>query len=169
MERLTYRSPVLNNATSYGACEDVQCCLDCENCKIGAIISKLCAYEDTGLTPEEAAGLWIYKPVIPPNSSFEKTVHAVEDALGFKLFYWQKYYLAYGAFRQMGVTTARILRELLDVSEAPIDYSRRAGSAREKFYREELQKIKKKLDDAGIPTRKVFFSERDKGKEEKSC
>jgi len=129
------------------------------------VASKLCAYEETGLAPEEAAGLWIYGSVLPPDSDFEKTIHAVEEALGFKLFVWQKNYLAYGEFRQMGVTTAKILQELLDVSGAPIDYSRSTGSAREKFYRGEIQKIKKKLDDAGIPTRKVFFSERDKRKE----
>lgn len=53
MERLTYRSP-LGNAVSYGACENVVCTArDCDKCKIGAIISRLCTYEDTGLEPEE--------------------------------------------------------------------------------------------------------------------
>lgn len=47
MERLTYRSP-LGNAVSYGACEDVVCTVrDCDKCKVGAIICRLCAYEDT--------------------------------------------------------------------------------------------------------------------------
>ena len=57
MGRLTYRSPALHNAVSYGACEGVECCSDCDNCKIGAIIYKLCAYEDTGLEPEEIVAL----------------------------------------------------------------------------------------------------------------
>lgn len=53
MERLTYRSP-LGNAVSYGACEDVKCKVrDCDKCKVGAMICRLCAYEDTGLEPEE--------------------------------------------------------------------------------------------------------------------
>lgn len=53
MERLTYRSP-LGNAVSYGACEDVKCKVrDCDKCKVGAMICRLCAYEDTGLDVEE--------------------------------------------------------------------------------------------------------------------
>lgn len=53
MERLTYRSP-LGNAVSYGACNGIVCpSSDCDKCKIGAMISRLCAYEDTGLEPEE--------------------------------------------------------------------------------------------------------------------
>lgn len=174
MERLTYEYSVGEyTGWEVHGVDGVECGEVCKNvgrkgcagCPIQEAIDRLAAYEDTSLTPEEAAGLWIYGNVIPPDGDFEKTIHAVEDALGFKLFVWQKNYLAYGEFRQMGVTTAKILRELLDVSGAPIDYSRHAGSAREKTYREELQKIKKKLDEAGIPTRKVFFSERDKRKE----
>lgn len=65
MERLTYRSPVLHNEVSYGACEGVECCCDCENCKIGAIISKLCAYEDTKVTPEEIAEVQVAMDPIP--------------------------------------------------------------------------------------------------------
>lgn len=164
MERLTYRSPVLNNATSYGACQDVKCSLDCENCKIGAIISKLCAYEDTGLEPGEIAN-WIYSSTNPPDSEFEKTIRAVESALGFKLFVWQKTFIEDERFRRMGDTTARILRDLLDVSAKPIDYTRGAATHRQQFYRRELKEIKEKLDRAGIPARAVFFSEKDKRKE----
>ncbi len=57
MERLTYRGPVTNDPVSKGACKNVSCSGDCDNCKIGKIISRLCEYEDTGLTPEEIEAL----------------------------------------------------------------------------------------------------------------
>lgn len=53
MERLTYHSQRLNNPVSFGACENIECGADCENCKVEKIIEKLCAYEDTGLEPKE--------------------------------------------------------------------------------------------------------------------
>ena len=64
---------------------------------------------------------WIYRTV-PMDPDLEKTLEAVEKALGFKLFVWQKTYIEHGYFRQYGATTAEILRELLNVSEAPLDY-----------------------------------------------
>lgn len=130
------------------------------------VVERLAAYEETGLEPREIAN-WIYSSANPPDSEFEKTISAVENALGFKLFVWQKTYIENGHFRQMGDTTARILRDLLDVSGEPIDYTRGATTQRQQFYRRELREIKEKLDRAGIPTRTVFFFERDKGKEEK--
>lgn len=129
-------------------------------------LEELRAYKDTGMTPEEIQALkssqWVYRSINAPSYEFGQTIRAVEKALGFRLFAWQKTYIAYGYFKQMGVTTAEILRELLNVSAEPIDYSRRAASESERFYRRELRKIKEKLDSAGIPTRTVFFSERDK-------
>lgn len=105
---------------------------------------------------------WIYGDVDPHNEEFDQTIQAVERALGFKLFVWQKAFINRGEFRQMGATTAKILRELLNVSGEPIDYSRPSASKWDQFYREELRRIKCKLDEAGIPTRLVWFSERDK-------
>lgn len=55
MERLTYRSPRFNNPVSNGACEKIKCSAKCDSCKINDLIAKLCAYEDTGLEPEEIA------------------------------------------------------------------------------------------------------------------
>ncbi len=105
---------------------------------------------------------WIYGDVDPHNEEFDQTIQAVERALGFKLFVWQKAFINQGEFRQMGATTAEILRELLNVSGEPIDYSRPPTSKREQFHREELRRIKRKLDEARIPTRHVWFSEQDK-------
>lgn len=105
---------------------------------------------------------WIYAPLDTPDSDFEKTLRAVERALGFDLFIWQKTFIRQGEFRQIGATTAEILRDLLNVSANPIDYRQPPKSEKERFYRTELRRIKQKLDDAEIPTRMVWFSERDK-------
>lgn len=105
---------------------------------------------------------WIYASADPSDKEFEETVQAVEQALGFDLFIWQKTFIKNGEFRQAGMTTAHILRDLLNVAGDPIDYSRAPTSHHEQFYRTELRHIKQKLDDAGIPTRTVWFSERDR-------
>ena len=104
---------------------------------------------------------WIYRTVTM-DTDLEKTREAVEKALGFKLFVWQKTYIERGYFRRYGATTAEILRELLNVSEAPLDYTRKPSSRMQSIYREELKEIKKKLDAAGITTRPVFFTRNDK-------
>lgn len=90
---------------------------------------------------------------------FEKRFEAIEAALGFKLFAWQKTYIAYGHFRQYGATTAQILRELMQVEAFPLDYTKRPTTQREAWYRGFLREIKQQLDDAGVPTREVFFNE----------
>ena len=69
---------------------------------------------------------WIYRPINEPD--LENTLEAVEKALGFKLFVWQKTFIATGVFRQYGATTAKILRELLAVDARPLDYTTRPGS-----------------------------------------
>lgn len=99
---------------------------------------------------------WIYRPINEPD--LENTLAAVEKALGFKLFVWQKTFIATGIFRQYGATTAEILRELLAVDARPLDYTTSPGSRMGAFYREELLKIKEKLDAAGVPTRKAATS-----------
>ena len=104
---------------------------------------------------------WIYRTVTM-DTDLEKTLEAVEKALGFKLFVWQNTYIERGYFRRYGATTAEILRELLNVSEAPLDYTRKPSSRMQSIYREELKEIKKKLDAAGITTRPVFFTRNDK-------
>lgn len=139
--------------------EDRQCAY--QHDELADWLEELKAYRETGLTPGDIAN-WIYRSVNSLDSEFEKTIRAVENALGFKLFVWQKAYIENGHFRQMGATTAEILRDLLDVSAEPIDYTEGAANQRQQFYRRELREIKAKLDGAGIPTRAVFFSKRDK-------
>lgn len=103
---------------------------------------------------------WIYRPINEPD--LENTLAAVEKALGFKLFVWQKTFIATGVFRQYGATTAEILRELLAADARPLDYTAPCGSVRENFYRMETRNIKEKLDNAGIATRAVFFTKEEK-------
>lgn len=105
---------------------------------------------------------WIYSPLGGVDAVHNKLFEAVEKALGFKLFIWQKAYIAHGEFRRYGATTAEILRDLLNVSKPPLDYSRPPVNNMARFYRDETREIKRKLYDSGIPTRPVFFSLSDK-------
>lgn len=54
---------------------------------------------------------WIYAPT-NFSPELEKTFAAVEKALGFKLFIWQKTFIANTTYRRSGRTTAEILRDL---------------------------------------------------------
>lgn len=95
---------------------------------------------------------------------------AVEKALGFRLFGWQKDYIilgcAYGC-RRTGKTTAEILRQLLSVDEEAIDFSRPASIKRIATVRQDFRDIWEKLRDAGIEMRPVFWSKEDKKKYER--
>ena len=90
----------------------------------------------------------------------------IEDALGFKLFTWQKSYITSGVCRRSGKTTAECLRLLLAVDGEPLDFTRKARSPREDFFRSQLKDIQEKLMAADIPTRTVFWCEADKRKYE---
>lgn len=92
---------------------------------------------------------------------------AVEKALGFRLFGWQKDYIIIGcayASRRTGKTTAGILHQLLSVDEEPIDFSRPAPSKRIAINRQYYRDIWEKLRDARIPMRPVFWNVEDKKK-----
>lgn len=102
---------------------------------------------------------WIYRNPYPEH---EELFKRIEAALGFKLFVWQKTFIVMGAFRQYGETTAMILRELLKTDATPLNYTKKATSHMEKFYRQKLREIQEMLQNAGIKTRVVFWSEADK-------
>lgn len=87
---------------------------------------------------------------------------AVEKALGFKLFFWQKIFILRGEFRQYGATTARILRDLIGPSLAPIEFINPPQNQREVFYRHQLRKIQVRLIECGISTNPVFWSHKDR-------
>lgn len=86
----------------------------------------------------------------------------IESALGFKLFVWQKAYIAIGTYRKSGLTTAKILKSLLEIDSPPLDLSCRPKNPREGCYRYDLKEIQSKLRDAGIPTRIVFWNKKEK-------
>lgn len=103
---------------------------------------------------------WIFSGIY--DSEWNNKFDAIEEALGIRLFYWQKYYIVHGCMRQTGLTTAVILRELLDVKNVPWDISYTLTRSKERWHYEAIKNIKTKLDNAGIPTRTVFFCKEDK-------
>lgn len=103
---------------------------------------------------ETAAPAWIYGDWYEPECG--EKIKAVEEALGFRLFIWQKAFIARGNFRCGGFTTAKALRELLSDNPEPIDYRIPSKVAGEICERNELRKIKAKLDKAGIRTRDIL-------------
>lgn len=109
-------------------------------------------------TQDEGTANWIYNPVTPGEKAiFEE----IEKALGFKLFIWQKIFLLQGYFRCFGETTARCLRKLLFEGDEPLDLSG-PKTHKERIECEILQDIKKKLEEAGIKTRTVYFTKEEK-------
>lgn len=111
---------------------------------------------------------WIYHTTFENRSWVD--FDAVEKAIGFRLFGWQKDYILSGcayACRRTGKTTAEILHQLLSVNEEPIDFSRPAPNKRIAIVRKDFRDIWEKLQDAGIVMRPVFWSKEDKKKYER--
>lgn len=110
---------------------------------------------------------WIY------HSPYEKDswvdFEAVEKALGYRLFGYQKSYILGQGFRQMGRTTSEILRMLFDKYQYdnPIDFSGPARNHHKYIFRQQFRDICEKLRDAGIEMRPVFWSIEDKKKYER--
>lgn len=88
---------------------------------------------------------------------FEK----IENALGFRLYSWQKSYIYTGHFRRIGSTTAACLKRLL-FDSVPIDYSERARNPKEDCERMQMYKIYNALQAAGITTNPILRSRKDK-------
>lgn len=99
----------------------------------------------------------------------ERTFEAIEDALGIKLYRWQKSFIETRTFRRYGETTAIILRLLTDETQV-IDFSS-FGAAKKylgydqnlrnynyyEVFKAELMSIEKKLKAAGIITNPVKY------------
>lgn len=108
---------------------------------------------------------WIYHTPFENHSWVD--FDAVEKALGFRLFGWQKDYILSGcdyAGRRTGKTTAEILHQLLSVNEEPIDFSRPARDNQAYIFKMGCYTIWEKLQKAGIEMRPVFWSMEDKKK-----
>lgn len=117
---------------------------------------------------EEKPPEWIYHA--PKEYCCTVNFDAVEKALGFRLFGWQKDYILSGcayAGRRTGKTTAEILHQLLSVNEEPINFSIPPLNRRVAIVRQDFRDIWERLRDAGIEMRPVFWSIEDKKKYEK--
>lgn len=103
---------------------------------------------------------WIYD-----NSGIGSTwlygeIDEIEKVLGFRLFFWQKYYMVYQYFRCYGETTAKNLTELITYRDKePLDFRKKASTGKERHEQYDLLRLKKKLDDGGIRTREVLLPE----------
>ena len=103
---------------------------------------------------------WIYGDIGISDSWLCGEIDEIENALGFRLFSWQKYYMVHQRFRCYGETTAKNLTELITYrNDTPLDFREKANTLRENYERYDLLELKKKLDDAGIQTRKVLLPE----------
>mgnify|MGYP003295305240 CR=1 FL=1 len=88
---------------------------------------------------------------------FEK----IEEALGYRLYGWQKSYICIGLFRRMGKTTAKCIKRLIEHEAGPIDFIRPPYSIEENFERKELFKMAQKFDKAGIDHNPICFTQKD--------
>jgi len=90
-----------------------------------------------------------------------KKFEMIENALGFKLYSWQKSYLAIGYYRRIGSTTAECLKRLL-FNNTPIDFSERPRNMKEECERMSMNLIQAKLQDAGVATNPILRSPKEK-------
>jgi hypothetical protein len=115
---------------------------------------------------EEEPPEWIYHSPWEGCSTID--FDAIEKALGFRLFGWQKSYILHQGYRRMGRTTAEILQMLFDKEQYdnPIDFSEPPRNKRLAIFRQQFREIWEKLRNAGIEMRPVFWSKEDKKKYE---
>lgn len=103
---------------------------------------------------------WQHSEIGQP--TLDELFSKINEELGIELWIWQKTYMTMGTYRQMGATTAQCLRVLLFSETTPLDYSSPPRTAREDCERQQLREIYQKLNEAGIQTRKVFWSREEK-------
>lgn len=105
---------------------------------------------------------WLY------HSRFERDswvdFDAVEKALGFRLFGYQKSYILRQGFCQMGRATSEILQMLFDKDQYnnPIDFTYPPINKPNAIFRQQFRDLWEKLHNAGIEMRPVFWSAEDK-------
>ncbi len=113
---------------------------------------------------EDGIPEWVYH--VPYERDSWVDFDAVEKALGYRLFGYQKSYILGQGSRQMGSTTAEILRMLFNKEQYdnPIEFSKPARNHQNLIFRQHFRDIWEKLRNAGIPMRPVFWSIEDKKK-----
>lgn len=87
----------------------------------------------------------------------------VENKLGIRLYTWQKTYIAYGIYRQSGLTTAKILRLLFNPGhKLVIDLTGFPRSPELKFERDEMIRIYKELKDQRVNITRCLLTKEDR-------
>lgn len=98
-----------------------------------------------------------------PVPELQKLFDLVENKLGFRLYTWQKTYIAYGMYRQSGLTTARILKLLLHPHhKLVIDLTGFPKSPELKFKRDEMRRIYNELKDQEIEVTRCLLTKEDR-------
>lgn len=127
-----------NGVLSYGECK-----------ALGTVIQWLQDFPEWIYSNGGIGSTWLYGEI-----------DEIEKALGFRLFFWQKYYMVYQFFRCYGETTAKNLTELITYRDKkPLDFRKMSSNRKERHAQYDLLRLKKKLDDAGIRTREVLLPE----------
>lgn len=110
---------------------------------------------------------WIYHTPKENNDSVD--FDAIEKALGFRLFAWQKSYILHQGFRRMGRTTSEVIKMLFNKEQYdnPIDFTEPPRNKILRIFRQQFREIWEKLRDAGVEMRPVFWSREDKEKYER--
>lgn len=116
---------------------------------------------------EEGVPEWIYHAPKENNDSVD--FDAIEKALGFRLFAWQKSYILHQGFRRMGRSTSEVLQMLFNKEQYdnPIDFTEPPRNKRLRIFRQQFREIWEKLRDAGVEMRPVLWSREDKEKYER--
>lgn len=130
-----------------------------DNDKQGNLSKAYSRYDAENIAPvtKLLAGDWCNVDELIQHTDYEG-IDIVTANMGIELWIWQKTYMTMGTYRQMGATTAQCLRVLLFSETTPLDYSSPPRTAREDCERQQLREIYQKLNEAGIQTRKVFWS-----------
>lgn len=117
----------------------------------------------------EYRGCWLPEEI--------EKMNLIEQALGIKLFTWQKSYIKNGNFRCSGKTTAVIIR-ILTQGKEPVDLRNREKIQKYVMmdtpwiatgpvcgvFKREVKEIHEKLLTAGVKTNPVFYTEMDRKK-----
>ncbi len=98
-----------------------------------------------------------------PVPELQELFDFIENKLGIRLYTWQKTYIAYGKYRQSGLTTAKILRLLLNPGhKIVIDLTAFPRSPELKFERDEMIRIYNELKDQKIEVTRCLLTKEDR-------
>lgn len=97
---------------------------------------------------------WIFYDSEPYNP-LSKDLNIIEEALGIRLFTWQRTLIYEHGYRRSGRTTAESIKKLLPEDESPLILTAPVNPIH-MFEQKEIMKIKQKLDIFGVKTREII-------------